>query len=58
VAKPSTGQGALLDPIRPTGVRPTFVDKLKAARVNLSPDLFDPIPVADRLAAVNGRRAR
>ncbi len=58
VAKPSAAEGALLEPIRPTGVRPTFVDKLKAARVHLSPDLFDPIPGVDRLAVVNGRRPR
>ncbi|MGZ4333112.1 MAG: CpaF family protein [Gaiellaceae bacterium] len=58
VAKPSTSVGALLDPISPTGVRPHFSDKLKAARVPLSPDLFDPIPAAERLAVMSGRRPR
>ena len=45
VARPSTTEGALLEPIRPTGIRPQFVDKLKRAdvAVGLSPELFDPL---------------
>lgn len=42
VARPSTSDGTLLDPIRATGIRPHFADKLKAARITLSPELFDP----------------
>jgi pilus assembly protein CpaF len=59
VAKPSTSQGAILDPLRPTGIRPHFLDKLKAARVSVSPELFDPLPAAQRAAADgNGRWLR
>jgi pilus assembly protein CpaF len=59
LAKPAgVGSSALLEPIRPTGVRPHFVDKLKASRVELSPELFDPIPAAERLAIMTGRRPR
>jgi pilus assembly protein CpaF len=58
VAKPSNSSETLLDPIGPTGVRPHFVDKLKAARIAVRPELFDPVPAAQRLAAMNGRRPR
>jgi pilus assembly protein CpaF len=57
VAKPASDGHGLLDPIGPTGVRPHFTDKMKAAGVELPADLFDPIP-AGRLALVDGRRAR
>ena len=55
VARPSQSAGALLEPIRPTGIRPHFVDKLKAAGVTLAPELFDPMAAELRLAASNGR---
>ena len=58
VAKPSTTPGTILDPIRPTGIRPHFVDKLKAARVSLAPELFDPLPALQRAADGNGRWLR
>ncbi|HST14279.1 MAG TPA: CpaF family protein [Gaiellaceae bacterium] len=59
VARPAgVGSSALLEPIRPTGVRPHFVDKLKASQLELSPELFDPIPAAERLAIMTGRRPR
>ena len=41
-ARPSDHAGSLLELIRPTGIRPTFVDKLRANGVQVSPDLFDP----------------
>jgi pilus assembly protein CpaF len=58
VSRPSSAEGTLLDPITPTGIRPHFTDKLKAARVPLSPELFDPVPTLQRLAAGNGWGAR
>jgi pilus assembly protein CpaF len=58
VSRPSSAEGTLLDPITPTGIRPHFTDKLKAARVPLSPELFDPVPALQRLAAGNGWGAR
>jgi len=59
VARPSQSAGALLEPIRPTGIRPHFVDKLKAAGVTLSPELFDPLAAELRLVANgNGRAGR
>jgi len=42
VARPSAKEGSLLEPIAPTGLRPTFADKLKASRIELRPGLFDP----------------
>ncbi len=59
VARPSQTAGSLLEPIRPTGIRPHFVDKLKAAGVTLSPELFDPLAAELRLVANgNGRNGR
>jgi pilus assembly protein CpaF len=59
VARPSQSQsaGALLEPVRPTGIRPQFVDKLKAAGVVLSPELFDPM-APDLRAVANGKAGR
>ncbi len=54
VARPSETAGTLLDPIRPTGIRPKFVDKVKAAGISMSPELFDPVAAELRLAALNG----
>ncbi|HZP74041.1 MAG TPA: CpaF family protein [Gaiellaceae bacterium] len=53
VARPSTTDGTLLDPIRPTGIRPHFADKLKAARISLAPELFDPYSASN---GSNGER--
>ncbi len=61
VSRPSQSAGALLEPIRPTGIRPHFVDKLKAAGVKLTPELFDPLAAELRLVANgngNGRAVR
>ncbi len=58
VAKPSAEAGTLLDPIRPTGIRPHFVDKLKAAGINLPPETFDPWLPERQLAAAGGRRRK
>ena len=61
VARPSQSAGALLEPIRPTGIRPHFVDKLKASGVKLTPELFDPLAAELRLVANgngNGRAVR
>ena len=58
VARPSSAAGALLDPLAPTGIRPHFVDKLKAAKITLSSDLFDPLPTAQHEAGGNGRWLR
>ena len=57
VAQPSN-DGSGLQPIAPTGVRPHFTDKMRAAGVELSPQLFDPIRANGRLAVVDGRRGR
>jgi pilus assembly protein CpaF len=56
VARPSTTDGAILDPIRPTGIRPHFADKLKAQRIALPPELFDPFSGSH--ADTNGRNHR
>src|SRR5581483_923291 len=55
VSKPSDTAGSLLEPIRPTGVRPHFTDKLKAAGIELTTDLFDPVRHEVRLAVAGGR---
>jgi pilus assembly protein CpaF len=58
VARASDKAGSLLEPIRPTGIRPTFVDKLKTNGVSLSSELFDPAAAEYRLAVVNGNGKR
>ena len=60
VARPSQTAGSLLEPIRPTGIRPPL--RRQAARrhgVTLSPELFDPLAAELRLVANgNGRNGR
>jgi pilus assembly protein CpaF len=58
VARPSEHAGSLLELIRPTGIRPTFVDKLKTNGVQLTPELFDPQVNERRLALANGKGRR
>jgi pilus assembly protein CpaF len=58
VARPSEKAGSLLELIRPTGIRPTFVDKLRANGVQLRPELFDPQANERRLAVANGKGRR
>ena len=58
VARPSRRRGALLELIRPTGIRPTFVDKLRASGVQMAPELFDPQGNERRLALANGKSRR
>jgi pilus assembly protein CpaF len=59
LARPSTGQSAaLLDDLQPTGLRPSFGQKLAAAGVELPPDAFVVKQGMSRLAPVSqGRRA-
>jgi pilus assembly protein CpaF len=58
VSRPSEAGDSLLEPIRPTGIRPHFVDKLRTAGVTLGPELFDPMLSERRLKVANGRAAR
>jgi pilus assembly protein CpaF len=58
VARPSDSAGALLEPIRPTGIRPAFVEKLRANGVQLPIELFDPQGHERRLAVATGKGRR
>jgi pilus assembly protein CpaF len=57
VAQPSTDSHGL-QPIAPTGVRPHFTDKMRAAGVELPAEVFDPMGHNGRLAVIDGRRGR
>jgi pilus assembly protein CpaF len=58
VARPSDTAGSLLELIRPTGIRPTFVDKLRTNGVQLPVELFDPQGHERRLMVANGKGRR